>query len=296
MNKPLLILPIADLHVGSIYGLHPNYIERDGSYLSVDEAGGWFYKNRPENYYLNAKQVRMWRHYEKGIRALAKLRKEKDCDLLIVYMGDVIDGDHHATHQLVTHNESEQMLAFTKLAIWTNEVMGFVPGQDKLVVLEGTEAHTRDNEEVIGQWLAAEKFSDGASCIPFLEIDVHGNLFWFYHHGVAAGYSYTKGSGLYNYLRKIYIDRRMNEKRPPNFIITADKHSYDYQMYKHNDHMLQGIICPPFQDKTRFTNKLPGVIASPTKVGFAPLLAENGKVYPLDPYLLEMPLNEVLVW
>lgn len=293
--KPLFILPIADPHVGSTVGLHPNYIDRDNTWVSVDEAGGWYYKNNP-HYYLNSKQVRMWKHYENGINTLAKVRAEKDCDMLFIVMGDAIDGDHHQTHQVTTKNESEQMMAFVHMMEWTFEKVGFKEGRDKLVMIEGTESHTRDNEEIIAQMLPAEKFPGGASCIPFLEMDIQGNLFWFYHHGAAAGYSYNRGSGLYNYIKQIYVDRRMNTLRPPNFIMTADKHDREHQTYRHNGHELHGLILSPFQDKTRFTNKLPRAIVNQTGVGFSPVIVENGNITVLPPYISKMPLGEVLEW
>ena len=238
----------------------------------------------------------MWNHFEKAINQVKVIREKKDCDLFVMVMGDANDGDHHQTHQLTTRNESEQMMAFCKMMEWTLETIGFEVGRDKLAILEGTESHTRDNEEVIGQMLPAEKFSDGASCSPFLEMDIQDNLFWFYHHGVHAGYSYNRGSGLYNYLKRIYTDRRMNNKRPPNFVMTADKHDREHQTYRHNGHTLDGLVLPPFQDKTRFVNKLPNAIVNTTKIGFSPVMVENGKVEVLTPYLTEMPLNEVLVW
>ncbi len=263
--------------------------------MTVDEAGGWYYKNNP-HYYLNSKQVRMWRHYENGVKTAAQLRESKKCDLLIIVMGDAIDGDHHSTHQLTTRNEPEQMMAHVSMMEWTLEKFGFDRSHDKLVYIEGTESHTRDNEEVIAQMLPAEKYADGASCTPFLEVDLQGNLMWFYHHGAAAGYSYSTGMGLYNYVKQIYIDRKMNDLRPPNFVMTADKHKVDHQIYKHNNKEIHGLILPPFQDKTRFTNKIPRVIVQATRVGFSPVIVEDGKINALAPYLLEMPLNDVLTW
>lgn len=295
MTKPLLIFPIADPHVGSIYGMHPNYIKRGNEWITVDEAGGWYYKNNP-HYYLNSKQVRMWRHYEKAVKTAALLRASKDCDLFVIVMGDAVDGDHHATHQLTTKNEPEQMMAHVSMMEWTLEQLNFNRSRDKLAYIEGTESHTRDNEEVIAQMLPAERFKDGSACTPFIEMDIQGKLFWFYHHGVAAGFSYSIGAGLYNYVKQIYIDYKMNDKRPPDFVMTADKHKIDHQTYRHNGNEIHGLILPPLQDKTRFTNKLPRAIVHATKVGFSPVLVEDGKVNVLSPYLLEMPLNEVLVW
>ncbi len=293
--KPLFILPIGDPHTGSTSGLHPNYVKRDNKWITVDEAGGWFYKNNP-HYYLNSRQVRLWKHYERGINQVSEIRKQRDCDLLILIKGDAIDGNHHATHQITTPNEAEQMMAFVSMMQWTLETIGFEAGRDKLAMIEGTESHTRDNEEIIGQMLPAEKFSDGSSCTPFLEMDIQGNLFWFYHHGVSAGYSYNRGQALINYIKRIYADRRLHQKRPPNFVMTADKHDREHQVYEHNGHEIHGLILPPFQDKTRFTNKLPNAIVNTTKVGFSPVMVENGKIEVLPPFLTETPLGESLVW
>lgn len=291
----LLVIPIADPHVGSTRGLHPNYVRKDNNWVTVDENGGYFYKNN-QHYYLNSKQVRMWRHYERGIAGLAGLRKQKNAEILLLVMGDAIDGDHHGTHQIVTRNETEQMTAFVRLMEWTIEKLDFSSGRDRLVVLEGTESHTRDNEEVIAQYLPAEKFEGGASCASFLEAELQGQLCWFYHHGVQAGYSFVTGTTLYNYLRKIYIDQRMSQKRPPNLIVTADKHKIDTQTYSHRGHELRGIILPPFQDKTRFTNKLPYAVVESSRVGFSPLIIEDGRISVLPPYLTEMPRGETLKW
>lgn len=295
MNNALLVIPIADPHVGSIRGLHPNYVKRGGEWITIDEAGGWYYKNNP-HYYLNSKQLRMWRHYENGILSLAKLRAQRRADIRLLIMGDAIDGDHHNTFQLTTKDEGAQTEAFIQMMLWTLEKLDFSPGRDKLAVLEGTESHTRDNEELIGQKLPAEKFPGGASCAEFLEVDLQGNLCWFYHHGVQANYSFLTGTTLYNYLRKIYVNERMSQKHPPNLIMTADKHKIDRQVYQHNGHELHGVILPPFQDKTRFTNKLPHAVVTHTQVGFSPAIIENGKIELLTPYLAEMPRGEVLTW
>jgi hypothetical protein len=293
--KPVLIFPISDPHIGSTVGLHPNYVDRDGEWKTVDECGGWFYKNNP-HYYLNSKQVKIWKHTENSIKMASALRQKIDADLLLINMGDIIDGDHHQTHQLTTKDEGQQAKTAREFMRWTKEQFDFQHGRDKLFIIEGTESHTRDNEETIAQDLNAEKFSDGASCAPFLELDIQGKLFWFYHHGVSAGYSYTSGNGLYNYIKKIYIDRRMQEKRPPNFIMTGHTHKYDYQTYRHDGHEIHGMILPPLQEKTRFTNSLPTAIVHETKLGFAPVVVDNGKINVLEPYLFNMGLGEKLVW
>lgn len=295
MNKPLLIFPIADPHTGSIYGLHPYYVKRDNEWITLDEAGGYYYSNNP-HYYLNSKQVRIWKHFERGVREAARLRAAKDCDLLIVVMGDANDGDHHGTHQLTTKSTPEQILAHVQIMLWVKEQFQFQGGRDKLIYIEGTEVHTQNDEEVIAQFLAAEKFPGGSSCIPFLELDVQDNLLWLYHHGKPAGFSYTRGNGLYAYVKKIYIHRRMNQLRPPNLVMTAHTHDHEHQVYIHNRHEIHGIICPPFQEKTRFTNRLPEIMPSPTRIGFSPVVIEDGKINVLPAYLAEMPLNEVLKW
>lgn len=292
--KPLLIFPIADPHNGSIYGLHPNYIKQGNEWVTVDEAGGWHYKNNP-HYYLNSKQLRIWRHFESGVDNLSVFRKRYDCDLIIIVEGDAIDGDHHGTHELVTANESEQMLSHVEMMKWVMDKMEFQAGLDKLIYIEGTESHVRDNEEVISQFLPAEKFGR-FSCIPFLELEVQGNLLWMYHHGVAAGYSYSQGAGLYNYIKGIYIDRRMNQKRPPNLVMTAHTHKREHQTYRHNGHELHGLILPPLQEKTRFTRRLPRAIVHETRTGISPVLIKDGKIIVLEPHLLEIELGDVLKW
>ena len=78
--------------------------------------------------------------------------------------------------------------------------------------------------------------------------------------------------------------------------MTADKHDREYQTYRHNGHEIHGLILPPLQDKTRFVNKLPNAIVNTTKLGFSPVMVEDGKINVLPPYLYEMPLNEVLTW
>jgi len=276
-------------------GLHPQYVKRDDKWITIDEAGGWRYKHN-ENYYPNSKQVKIWKHYEAGIKAVRNFRNKTDCDLLIVGMGDMIDGDHHQTHQLTTRIEGEQMNAHVEIMTWTKEALNFDPSRDKLVYIEGTESHTRDNEEQLAQRLGAQQFSRGY-CVPFLELTVHGKLCWFFHHGVASGYSYSSGNSLWGYLKKIYYDRKANNKPVPDLITTAHTHKADHQIFIHNGHEVHGIICPPLQEKTRFTNKIATAIVHETKLGLSPfVIYPNGFIQVLPPFLMEMPLGDKLIW
>lgn len=291
--KPVIIFPIADTHTGSTVGLHPYYIKQDDQWITIDQAGGYFYKNN-NNFYPNSKQVRIWRHYETGVRAISNLRSKIDADLFIGMMGDAIDGDHHGTHQIVTRNPSEQMKAHVEIMQWTQDVLNWSQ-YDKLAYIEGTECHTQDQEELIAERLKAERFKGGYS-VPFLELTIHGKLIWFFHHGSAAGYSYNQGNGLWLFLKRIYFDRLADHKKPPDLVFTAHTHKYNFQVYKNGQDEVRGIIVPPLQEKTRFTNRLKTAIVHPTKLGFAPVVIYPDKIEVLDPYLYEMPLGEALQW
>lgn len=289
------ILPIADPHTGSIYGLHPNYIKKGDTWKTVDEAGGWYYVNNPF-YYLSSMQLKIWRHYEAGINTIARMKEKQDFDIKIIVMGDAIDGDHHATPTLTTRNEPEQMMAHVAIMEWTKERLGFASGRDELIYIEGTESHTRDNEEILAQLAGVAKFPGGHSCSPFLEAEIQGRLFWFYHHGVAAGYSYSEGKGLYNYISQIYIDRKMKDKRPPEFVMTAHTHKREHQTYRNNGNEVHGLILPPLQAQTRFTRKMPRAVVQGARVGLSPVMVNDGDIQVLNPYMLEFELGDKVVW
>lgn len=294
--KPKLIFPIADTHIGSTTGLHPDVVNKNGQWVSLDEAGGWFYKHN-NHYFLNSKQKALWGHYKNGINAIANYRKYIDADLLLLIKGDAIDGDHHGTHQLTTRSELEQVKVHVELMKWTKEQLGFNSETDKLMYEEGTESHTKDHEYYIAEQLQAHQFKDGHYCTPFIELEIYGKLIWSFHHGVSAGYSTNRGQALVGYLRKVFFARKAEGKPVPDCILTAHTHMPDRQVFRYENQEIHGIIVPPFQDKTRYVSKIATAIVQNTKVGFSPLVIyPNGKIDILEPYLLSTPLGERLVW
>lgn len=280
----------ADYHTGSTMALFPAVRLVNGRYMPVDQTGGFFLKNN-NNFYPDSNQTKIFNHFERSLDLFKSWRKGER--LVFIVDGDAIDGDHHGTHQLITHIRDEQKQIHVDMMNYFKKRIAFKDGKDKLYYLEGTESHTLEDEVKIAQSLNAEFYSINEQLSPFIEMYINGTLIWIYHHGMKAGRLPSKGNALRNELKRIYLECLEAGKKCPDVVITAHTHDPDYQTYMSNWKEVHGIILPSQQMKTRYVN---GV--APTSVNRIGLqfmhVSKNGNIEIPKPYLLEQPLGHVV--
>ena len=250
--KDTLVVKISDLHSGGTTSLFPNIF--------------WQFKTET-NHTPTDTQLELFAHFEKCARLISVLRKGKR--LIVVHNGDAIDGVHHGTLQIVTRQKNEQIDIHVWLMKHFLKLCKFKKG-DKIYYTVGTEVHTDDNEDLIGEKMGAEKDSDKYA-FNELHLDVNGKEFWFAHKGPSAGKGANQGNALYNFMRDLWLDCKTNNIRPPDDITFSHVHTPRYRTYdrlvENKIISMTGSILPSFQLKNRYAH---GVAAMQSnKIGIA---------------------------
>lgn len=294
-KKPVKLIPISDPHIGGITGLFPYYNGTDLGFephrRMTGNNGEWRFKNKP--YMPNAKQYQIFKHFKESAEKIAIEREDKR--FIVVLNGDLIDGNHHHSHQLVTENVSEQ----NAVAIWTFKYFKHLIGFDKnkgdmLFIGNGTEVHDGDEEDIIADELDAEILPDGQNTYDFLPMDINGARFWFLHQGATAGKGITEGNALHNWMRNQYFTCLEEKRVIPDCVISGHYHKNVYDIFTRKDRKMHGIILPPLQYKTRFGYRV--AAAEMDEVGIRTIdISSDGKIEVNKPMLLRAREDVVIV-
>jgi hypothetical protein len=235
MKEDTLIVCVSDLHSGGSTSLFPSRF-------------WWFDKER--NHKPTSLQKQMHRHW---IRCAGEARlARKDKQMIVLHMGDAIEGYHHQTTQVLTVNRQEQADVHTFLMHEFLDVSGFVPGRDKLIYMRGTEAHVDDHEHRI-----AEEMGATIQYAPdFVELSVNGRTLWITHHGKSGGEGDTEGDTFRNWLKRTFWKCVQRKKPIPDMVMIGHRHKTMYSSYvqrvEDSYHTLHGLIVPSWQGKTRY--------------------------------------------
>ena len=241
MPNDTLVVPISDLHSGGTTALFPNH----------------FVQFKHANRKPTREQKAMFKHWSFCADKVAEARKGKK--LIIVHDGDAIEGFHHNSHQVITMLENEQIDIHVELMRHFKKVVGF-SGNDEIHYLAATEVHTGGNEEECGRQVGATQNDLGFYSSDELRLSINGKMLWFSHHGPTAGKGANAGNAQRNFLRDLFYDCIKHGVTVPDFITTAHTHIPFYNTYiqKHNGkyYVVRGLICPSWQQKTRFAHKV----------------------------------------
>lgn len=274
-DKDTLVVPISDLHSGGATALFPHYNQL--------ENGFWQFKHT--RYIPSGRQCEMAEHFDYCADRIAEMRDGKR--LIIVENGDAIDGVHHHSLQLATHNPDEQMDVHVWLMQRFMKRAGFEKNKgDLLYVIAGTETHTKEKEDYIARELGAENHPDGADLFDFLELRINGRLVWFMHEGAGPGRGVNQGNALRNWMRDKYWERLEEGLNIPDVVISGHYHVPVYDVYVRRHRVMHGLILPSFQLPTRFTRKV--AAAALAKVGIYTLeISRDGNVQINEPILMK---------
>lgn len=246
-DRPLLIAVTSDLHCGSTVALcAPEIHLDDGGEYRASKAQLWLW----------AKWQEFWKKAEAKRRAL-------DATFYQLYNGDVTEGDHHKTTQILSANPTAQ-------AAVVNEVMR-VPlalKPDGLVFVRGTEAHVGPSaafEERIALGLKKDGW-------PVVTDGVTGNAshwHWtmehqgvrldFAHHGKFGTRPSTKMNTVLALAFDIFTRAAMDGRPHPHLAVRSHMHQYGDTATSYPTRLIQ---MPAWQLATAYIHRLnPGAIA-----------------------------------
>lgn len=229
---------VSDLHTNSTIGLcPPRFPLDDGGVYVASKAQRWLWRN--------------WLDY------IGRVKKAKGNGRLVtIFNGDICDGDHHNTTQIITRNRRE----FLKLA-W-RVIEPLVEISDKVIVIRGTPSHVGQGswmEEAIGADIESVKDDVGRYAWPHAYLDIDGVTLDIAHHGSLGGRPWTRANAVNRLAVETIVKYADSGSKIPDLVIRSHRHQY---ADSNNNHKCRVIFTPAWQLATEFINKIaPGAVA-----------------------------------
>lgn len=252
-QRPVVLAITSDLHAGSTVALCPPEIDLDD--------GGAYKASRVQQW--------MWQSWADFWAKVQTVRREADADLYTLFNGDLVDGNHHGTTQILSGNPNAQA-AVVNACIQVP--LSLKP--EKIWVIRGTDAHVGQSacsEERIADGLRRDKrpivtetYTKSASHWH-ARAEIHGWRFDFAHHGRVGTRPWTKPNVVINLAAEIFIEHAIEdfdanrEPTAPHIAIRSHMHQF---VDTGNAHRTRVIQTPAWQLATSFINRI-----APGKLG-----------------------------
>jgi hypothetical protein len=214
----------------------------------VDLDDGGSYTPSKLQRWLHENWLEFWRRVGKA---------RKGGGLVVLCNGDLIDGDHHQTPQIITRDPNVQLYVLKKVFA---PVLALKP--DVAVVVRGTEAHVGKGasmEESFARWLSKEGVSvpkDGDSGMYshwHFRGEILGSMIDAAHHGRMGQRSWTKSGVVGNLAAQIVMEAANLRHAPPALAFRSHYHTH-YDTY--NAFVTRLIQTPGWQFHTAYAHKV----------------------------------------
>jgi hypothetical protein len=264
-NRPIVIGVASDLHCGSTVAVCPD----EG--LPLDDGG---------RYHPSKVQRWLWHCWIDFWSKVGALVAEHEAEFWLAINGDMVDGDHHDTPQIVSRKLNVQEICALKVL---ELPLSFKPKHT--FVVRGTEVHVgkgADDEEKIARQIGAEQEPDTENHSWWQAmIEANGTLIDFQHHG-RRGYRYWTAANAVQMLAAEITASWATEERMPDLSIRSHVHiskdSYD-------NFPIRVITTPAWQLKTAFVHRIgPESLSS---IGGLAIVCHPGGKYEVEKFPYE---------
>lgn len=237
-KKPVLLAIVSDIHNGSTLAACPpeGVTLDDGGTYTPSTLQSWIWDN--------------WCDYWAKIHSARKAAK---ADLWCVFNGDLFEGDHHHTSQIVSTNpESQAYLASRIFGV----PVAFKP--QHLFIVRGTEAHVGPSgasEEAFARKVHAEKNPETNRWSWWhLRLQVFGVRLDFQHHPSTRGsLPWTRPQAAQRLAFRIWSEHQLRGLEFPHYAFRSHLHV-------HSDsgsaYPTRAIVTPAWQAKTAHAHKV----------------------------------------
>jgi len=203
-----IILWLADLHSGSTVSLYP-----DKTIILTNGPRG-----------PSALQKKIYKQWAEVLERVAVMRQDAD-RLVVVNMGDAVEGDHHHTLEVVSGYLNDHQKIHLDLMHQCKEITQY----DTLYYVNGTEVHAGEDEDDIAEKLKAVLYAPGNATHPILKKTIYKHLIFAAHHGPGAGKGWNRGNALRNKIKALDYDLRINNERVPEIVVYAHRHEHRHE-------------------------------------------------------------------
>lgn len=252
-----VIIPItSDHHAGSTVALCPPVVE-------LDDGGA---------YHASLAQRWIWQCWHDYWGEVRRLRDQRKATLINAFNGDMVEGDHHGTGQIISRIPGTEF-AVARAVFEVPQSLA----PDHTFVVRGTETHVGKNasmEEGLAKHLNAEPDPDnGTASWWHLRMEQEGVLLDMAHHGRMGTRPWTEVNVVANLAAEIFYEHARRGRRHPDIAIRSHLHRHKDT---HDAHPVRVIQTPAWQLKTGHVHKKhPESIAD---IGGIILIIEDGLV------------------
>lgn len=199
-----LAVVLSDIHIGSTVGLWPpEFITQEGNIIGQNEFQKWLWEC-----WCDLHETELPKYLGKDSYAL-------------FLNGDIIEGIHHRTLQVMTPNTTDQTNA-AKLVLAPVSKRAA-----KKFFIKGTEVHTRDREISLGEAMNGQMdVTTGQHAFDKLLIDIHGCRCVFRHHMSTTVRAYLEATALSIELGNERIEAARNNFPIPKVLCLAHRHRH----------------------------------------------------------------------
>ena len=269
MSRKLTLGFLSDLQTNSTVALCPPVVNLDD--------GGTYHSSRIQRMLLN--------NYHDFRDRLVSAKGNGD--LYLIFNGDIHDGDHHDTTQIITRNTATMQ----KIAIETLEPM--IKIADKCFMVRGTEAHVGKSaamEEKLAKDLGFQKNGDNYSWWQLIA-EFRGTKFDIAHHTSMGSTPAGRGNAANKIAVETIFEYANAGKTPPDFAIRSHVHRYSDSG---NVYRTRAVILPCWQFRTAHVHKQsPGKMAT---IGGVYIELEENKEPVLTAVIYEPKRTEETIW
>jgi len=213
MASTVILAITSDTHCRSTIGLCPD------SPIPLDE-GGYYLPSEPQKWLWDR-----WCSYWERVEAVRK--QYKGSKLYQVYNGDLVEGRHHGTVQLIAgHDATEMDIAAECLDV----PLALKP--NRIFVVRGTEAHvgqSASKEEGLAAMMKGMghdvvRDENGNHSFFELSLQISGVDFHFTHHGTMGQRPWLTGNVVNMMAAQIAMEYHADGLKPPDFAIRSHLH------------------------------------------------------------------------
>lgn len=265
MSDGIALLSVSDTHCGSTIGLMPP----EG--VELDD-GGFYFPSDAQRW--------LWDKFVEMREAVERIRDALKVEVHLLLNGDVTDGDHHGTSQIVSRHPNVQM------QIAKDSLQHLLDmGPRTVTVVRGTEVHVGPSgsvEDSIANWIKAQ----GHAVIP--DAATGRNSHWHFrgeyegvlvdaaHHGKMGGRAWTRANAALMQAAEITLEHATTGDRVPDLAIRSHFHQW---ADSGSNYPCRVIQLPAFQLATAFVHRIaPGKLAD---IGGALTIIRDGEIQDL---------------
>ena len=220
---------------------------------------------------------RCWVDYWQRVKTTVA---QYDAELIVVVNGDLVEGIHHGTTQVVSQRPDDMM------GIAVSSIEPYTRNAKHVFVTKGTEAHVGAGglwDDLLASDLGAEP-SPSSPAWYWLPLTVDGVKFTFSHHGRAGSRGWTKGTGARTIAADLTMQHAITGRSIPDVAVFGHVHRFE-DSGNNYPVLVQTHGC--WQMSTGYGHKIsPGI---PPDIGGLLFIIDKGRIINRDPIIRYFP-------